>query len=58
MRDDVRDAIDAARLRIGRRVLGRTSRCESFEAVRQELLRLIRDLPEDLTISDLRQELE
>ena len=60
MREDVHDAIEAARLvkGDGYNRVGQTRRRESFEATRAELLRLIRDLPDDMTIAELRQEIE
>lgn len=63
MRDDVRDAIDKARQPLGGdrcyvHVARGAAPRRSFEATRAELVRLLRDMPEDLTVCELRQELE
>jgi len=59
MRDDVAEALEAACRPLGSDdSIGQTRRYESVDGVRHALLRLIRDMPDDLTIAELREELE
>lgn len=60
MRDDVREALENACLELGDGLSVDRSRVrrQSVDTVRANLLRLIRDLPDDLTILELREELE
>lgn len=53
MRDDVRYAIDAATS-----AESEGKRRAAFEAVKRRLLAIVRDLPEDMTVRELREELE
>ncbi|MEK7754956.1 MAG: hypothetical protein AAB654_23725 [Acidobacteriota bacterium] len=53
MRDDVRDAIDSA---CSSTTDGK--RPASFEFVKRRLLAIVRDLPEDMTVRELREDLE
>ncbi len=62
MRDDVREAIDSAcsgddRSTGGLRLV-RPGRRISFDGLSSLLLRVLRDLPEDLTVQELREDLE
>ena len=61
MRDEIRDAIEAACEPIEDNSvanLGRVRRRQSFGGVHYTLLRVLRELPDDLTLAELRDELE
>ncbi|MGE5510282.1 MAG: hypothetical protein ACM31O_03410 [Bacteroidota bacterium] len=59
MLDEVRDAIESARS-VGRDVqrLGLPARRHSHDLVRAVVLAVVRELPDDMTIGELRDELE
>jgi hypothetical protein len=62
MREEIRDALESARSATGPRFRGahaaEPQRRVSFDTVRNIVLQVVRELPEDTTISDLRDELE